>query len=320
MYYLGVIGDMRKTRYILIDENFDKILDLERVTIHIHHIGINNLKIELMQAVNDVIVKAEIKRKDIGFIFLGLQGYGESEKNKKIIEEIVHEALSEFKYAIDNDSIAGWAAGTLCRSGINVVSGTGSVVFGMNEKGESGRAGGWGPVIGDDGSAQWIGIRLVNEYTKQKDGRKKETRLIEILEKDTGIEDYYGVVDLIFNKYNLSMIEFTKLCDIGILAADEGCEASKQIFKEAAFEIFLLIKSLKERLSMDYKFIISYTDGAFRAGRYILEPLELFLKEANIECDIQKAPLEKALGACLMAYKLYGNDIEVNTILKKNRS
>lgn len=319
MYYLGITGDMRKTRYILIDDELNKIVDLERGTTHIQHIGGDNLKIELLLAVNNVIDKAEIEKSDIGFIFLGLQGYGESEKDKTMIEDAVYEALNDFKYAIDNDSIAGWAAGTLCKPGINIVSGTGSIVFGMNENGESGRAGGWGPIIGDDGSAQWIGIRLVNEYTKQKDGRKKETRLIEILEKDTGIDDYYGVVDLIFNKYNLSMTEFTKLCDIGILAADEGCEASKKIFKDAAFEIFLLIKALKEKLKMENKFIISYTGGAFKAGKYVLEPLKAFLNEANIKYNIRRAPLEEAFGACLMAYKLYGNEIKEDVILNKNQ-
>ncbi|MGL4850690.1 MAG: N-acetylglucosamine kinase [Clostridium sp.] len=317
MYYLGITGDMGKTKYVLIDKDLRKILEIRRGITYVQHIDINFFKTELLSGINEVIERTEIEKKEIAFIFLGFQGYGESERSKKIVEDACHDILSGFTYAIDNDSISSWAAGTLCRPGINIVSGTGSIAFGMNERGESERVGGWGPIIGDEGSAQWIGIKLVNEYTKQKDGRKEETRLIEILETDVGIDDYYGVVDLIFNKYNLSMTEFAKLCDIGILAAEEGCIASRKIFEDAAYEIFLLIKALKEKLNMEKNFIVSYTGGAFRAENLILEPLKRFLKEADIDCIIQKAMIGPAMGSALMAYTLGGNEINTRDIKKK---
>ena len=43
-----------------------------------------------------------------------------------------------------------------------IIAGTGSIVYGRNEKGKTLRAGGWGPVISDEGSGDWIGRASVN--------------------------------------------------------------------------------------------------------------------------------------------------------------
>ena len=39
-------------------------------------------------------------------------------------------------YKVENDAVNGWAAGTACRPGINIVAGTGSIAFGINSEGK----------------------------------------------------------------------------------------------------------------------------------------------------------------------------------------
>jgi glucosamine kinase len=48
------------------------------------------------------------------------------------------------------------------KAGVLVIAGTGSIVYGRNEKGKTLRAGGWGPVVSDEGSGDWIGRAAVN--------------------------------------------------------------------------------------------------------------------------------------------------------------
>lgn len=68
-YYFGVTEGMRKTRYVLIDEGFNKIVDLERWTTHIQLIDSKKLKNELALFIDTVIDKAKINKNEIGFIF-----------------------------------------------------------------------------------------------------------------------------------------------------------------------------------------------------------------------------------------------------------
>ncbi|GAB3557628.1 BadF/BadG/BcrA/BcrD ATPase family protein [Arthrobacter alkaliphilus] len=46
-------------------------------------------------------------------------------------------------------------------TGIAIISGTGSAVWGINETGQTGRAGGWGYLLGDEGSGYWFGREAV---------------------------------------------------------------------------------------------------------------------------------------------------------------
>ena len=309
MYYLGVDGGGTKTRYILINENFNKLVDIERGTIHIHQVGIDFFREELTSTIESVCNEVKISKKDLDYIFLAIPGYGESIEDKLIIDSIIADILNGIPYSTDNDCVAGWAAGTGCKDGINIVAGTGSIAFGKNKYGKTARSGGWGPTIGDDGGAHWIGLKVINEYTKQKDGRKDKTQLVEIMEREMGINYYYGIVDLVFNQYKLRRTEIAGLSKVASIAAESGCPVCIEIFKQAAEELFLHINSLAKELNFDDEFVVSYTGGVFKAGDLILKPISEMIDRANLKCKLTAPKLDPWNGAALMAYSLSGKDI-----------
>ncbi|MFQ9977588.1 N-acetylglucosamine kinase [Clostridium cadaveris] len=317
MYYLGVDGGGTKTRYILIDENFNTKVDIERGTIHIHQIGIEGLKREITTAVHDICDRAKISLSEIENIFLAIPGYGESENDKKIIDDALKEILKGVNYRADNDCVAGWAAGTGCKEGINIVAGTGSIAFGKNRFGKTARCGGWGYSIGDDGGAYWIAIKLLNEYTKEKDGRKPRTKLVDIVDNEYGIDKYFGIVDMVYNKYNLSRTDIASVAKTTYLGALEGVEECIKIYEEAAGELFRHIKSLSQELDFKDDFIVSYTGSVFKAGDFILEPMRKLIEKENINCILSPPKLEPWNGAALMAYVESGKEIPKQVTFNK---
>ena len=78
MYYLGIDGGGTKTRYLLINDKLEKIYDGESSTIHVHQVGIDGLKNEITTNITKACKKANIKTKDISFVFAGVPCYGES--------------------------------------------------------------------------------------------------------------------------------------------------------------------------------------------------------------------------------------------------
>ena len=311
MYYLGIDGGGTKTKYILVDNNLKKLSEIEGTTIHIHQVGVEGIKTELIENISKICKEVNIEEQDIAYTFVRVPGYGESLDDMEKIDKAIKEVM-KVPYSIDNDAVNGWAAGTACKSGVNIVAGTGSIAYGRNSEGKLARCGGFGPGIGDDGSAYWIALKTINEYTKQKDGRKEKTVLVDILEKEYEITYKYEIVDIVFNKLKFGRTEIAKFSTICYLAAEAGCPACRDIFKEVAKTIFEHINAKSKELNFNDKFVVSYTGGVFKSGKYVLDPLEYMIKESGLNCYLQEPVLEPWNGAVLLAYTLAGNKVPDN--------
>ena len=74
-----------------------------------------------------------------------------------------------------NDALVALEAGAGDGPGIVLIAGTGSICYGRNEEGQAARAGGWGYMLGDEGSGWWIGRRALSAVMRQFDGRGPAT-------------------------------------------------------------------------------------------------------------------------------------------------
>ena len=77
------------------------------------------------------------------------------------------------------DYVGNWAAATRGESGIIMISGGGTVVFGRNSEGRSVRIGGWGHLLGDEGSGYWIGLSAIKAALRSWAGVDTKTALEE---------------------------------------------------------------------------------------------------------------------------------------------
>jgi N-acetylglucosamine kinase-like BadF-type ATPase len=82
---------------------------------------------------------------------------------------------------LETDLRAAWAGATGLAAGVVVAAGTGSVAYGEDGMGRATRAGGWGPLAGDEGSAPWIGAAALRAIGRQLDGRGPKTELARLL-------------------------------------------------------------------------------------------------------------------------------------------
>ena len=78
---------------------------------------------------------------------------------------------------IVNDALIALVAGAGASPGVVVISGTGSIAYGVSHHGVAARAGGWGPTLGDEGSGYWIGRRALAAVMRDADGRGPRTDL-----------------------------------------------------------------------------------------------------------------------------------------------
>jgi len=111
---------------------------------------------------------------DVGTAVVGLAGTPSEE-----IAQSVQAEFSPGAWYFVNDVIPAWASGTWLEPGVAAISGTGSHVFGVNGAGESWRTGGWGHVLGDEGSGYWLGRHGMKAALHYRDGSGPETALLD---------------------------------------------------------------------------------------------------------------------------------------------
>ena len=99
---------------------------------------------------------AHVRASDVQHVCIGMAG---ASLPDAVIwaQETIREIIPEATIYVAGDHVIAHRAAFGTSHGVLVISGTGSIAFGRNQKGETARAGGWGPGISDEGSAYWVG-------------------------------------------------------------------------------------------------------------------------------------------------------------------
>jgi len=101
---------------------------------------------------------------------------------------------------VTHDAIAALYAGNPAGCGVVLISGTGSIAYGRNEEGEEDRAGGWGYLIGDEGSAVWCGLEALRAVAHTVDGRGTPTKLEALIFHELGVGEFGDVLPFVYGR------------------------------------------------------------------------------------------------------------------------
>jgi N-acetylglucosamine kinase-like BadF-type ATPase len=294
--YLGIDGGGTKTAFALMNDGGEIVSTYETGGSYFPVVGKDGLFNILYQGIHEVA-----KGYDFSDIVAcgGIPMYGESEELDKALEEI-RERLP-VKILFVNDVEVGYYGALGFEPGINIVAGTGSIAVGYDESGNVARNGGFGYELeGDEGSAHYIGRRLIYHFTRQIDLREERTLLYDAVMKHFNLKkDLYILGHFIEN----DLLERDKMAALSKMTYDLAMQKDPiciQIFEDAAYELELLTKGIMRQLDFEKKPIkVSYSGGVFKAGDLILAPLRERLEKNDMVLVQPKN--EPVYGACLKA-------------------
>ena len=277
MYYLGIDGGGTKTQFTITDEKLNVIGTLNKGTSHFKQIGLLGVRDVLKTGFLDILKKCNIKEEKLAGIGIGIAGYGNVKEHREALEDIVYDVFKDFNVTLKNDVEIAHAGALGGEDGVVIVAGTGSIA--LSKKGENyKRCGGWGYTIGDEGSAYYIGKKIIEIFSKEADGRKDKTPIYDMLKKYTNIISDYDLIKYINEEIKCDRLKIAELSMICFEAAKEGDKEAIKLFSSAASElsemINLLVKDYNNRTVN-----VSYLGGVFKSGEYILKPLKKDLKD-----------------------------------------
>jgi N-acetylglucosamine kinase-like BadF-type ATPase len=130
-------------------------------------------------------------------------------------------------------------------AGVLVIAGTGSHVTGRCANGTTVGAGGWGPVLGDEGSGTWIGLEAIRASLRARD-RGVETCLLREIQLKWQLDDLASLVA----RANLrERPDFSTLANLVANCADEGDALAQGVLdragEELAAQVSLVISKMR---------------------------------------------------------------------------
>lgn len=157
--YIGIDGGGTKTACLLGDDSAVLANSLSSGS-NVIRLGEKEAGAALREAISKACASAGVSPLNVHAVCVGASGAGQTEVQEKLKGLIGRIVPRSFVHVVGDNEVALEAA--LQRfPGVVVIAGTGSIAYGRNECGETSRAGGWGPIVSDEGSGQWIGREAV---------------------------------------------------------------------------------------------------------------------------------------------------------------
>ena len=298
-FVIGVDGGATKTVALIGTEN-GKILGRgESGPSNYHNVGTLAASLAIKEAVTEACKDARVKQSNLEFAVVALAA-ADSAKDKVTAARFLRNVRIARKNIVVHDSVAALHAATHGRPGIIVISGTGCVAAGINGSGKYVRAGGWGYLVDDEGSAYDIGTKALRSAFRRIDGRGHKTKLISILKRRFRVETLEDALSTIYSKrFGVNGIAALTPLVSRSAASDKVCRG---ILNSAGVTLADLACVVAKRLRMTNEaFPIVLVGGTFKAGRYLLEPFQARIRKQCPRAKIEIMKIEPAQGAFSLA-------------------
>lgn len=306
-YYLGIDGGGTKTKAVLVDEKLTTIAEFVGGPSNFLVFGLEKVSKSLLQTVSEISRIAKIEPAKISTILLGTAGAGrrnDAERlEKSFIEECANLNLSINGFRVESDARIALEGAFSGNSGSILIAGTGSIMFGKDSQGKIHRVGGFGRILGDEGSGFHIGRAGLTAVAKHFDSRGRQTNLSELLKDQFDISSSSELITAVYkNNFDIAAV-----APLVIQAAEQGDEICENILMNEVDELISHFHSMKKLIN-EIELKVSLIGGTITTDNYYAR---LFAEKAvSIEgVKITEPELKPEYGAAIMAKNLQTKSI-----------
>jgi N-acetylglucosamine kinase-like BadF-type ATPase len=296
MYVVGIDAGGTKTVCLLADADANVIADARGPGANLHVAGeegvaavLRDLGGRVARAAPDVPVA----------VCVGMAGV-DREDEENAVRRILSRVFPGARALVVNDALIALVAGAHDAAGVVIIAGTGSIVYGRSDAAAA-RAGGWGHMVGDEGSGYWIGREAVTAVMRAGDGRGPLTRLTDEILSHFDVADVSRLPRIVYDR-EVPRVNVAALGPLVEHAAAGGDPVADGILERAADELSIAASSVVTRLGMrGDAFTFFLAGGAFQVVPSLEERLSRRLIELAPRAAVRRLEAEPAAGAVWLA-------------------
>jgi N-acetylglucosamine kinase len=298
---LGFDGGGTKTDCVLMDET-GVILGRSRSgASNPTSFGVDASLASLSEAASDALVAAGRAEKDVAYLVAGVSGAGEPSM-RRALQTGLQPRFPNATILISSDLVLSLGATGEIPS-VVVIAGTGSAVLGRTAPLELARAGGFGPVIGDPGSAYDIGRRAVAMCFQKHLNSEAFPLGAKIL------ESFQWKFNELFDQSRAQPgAVFARIFPVVASAAENDDVAARKLLANAARDLQELAREVIEKLKLrDANFFLAKTGGVFDGSAFLNAQFDSLIRESAPNARIGPLPRSVAEAAAELGREVLAN-------------
>jgi N-acetylglucosamine kinase-like BadF-type ATPase len=264
----------------------------------------------LQKAIQGAFREAGIEPGEAAAAVCGVTGIQRDSPEAAKVAAMVGQIVRPRQIEVVPDFVIALAGASGGDAGVVVVAGGGSVAYGRTEDGREAQAGGWGYLLGDEGSAYDIGRRAVIAAIRTSEGRGVPTSLEGVVRAAFHLTRLQEIKAIVYR------LDFQRDCLAAIAplvaqAAMDGDAVARQIMTAAGEELARLALAVLRRLFEPGDAVATYpAGGVFEIGEAVERPFRGALENAWPSAEIRRPQHPPLVGALILAQGLatYGGD------------
>lgn len=234
-----------------------------------------------------------------------------TDRVKGIVERVFRNLDFRASLLIKTDMETTWAGATACQPGVVVYGGTGSFAYGVNEGGNCAHVDPMGSLLGDEGSAYFIGIQALKGVVRSLDGRGNKTLL-----KEKIFEEFSMNYPTEFFSKNWRSLPRKRIAELSLLVdkcAGGGDLVAQEILRDAGCRLAKYTSAVIDRLDCE-TCPVYYAGGVFKSQVVLDSFTQHLTDEYNVK--IQKNKYGPIIGAFLLSCERLPIDISKQVLTR----
>ena len=294
-YIIGIDGGGTKTLGVLFDIDGKELRRVEH--------GFSNFSIDediaksnVEHTIEDLVKNLELDREL--FVQMGIAGYSKIKKSTQFIKSLE----KKFNATVDLDSDAIIALYSVKKDQdinvIMVIGGTGSVLM-VTDGEKTNLIGGFGHLLGDEGSAYHLSITALKKIIEEKESNLSYSNLSEMILKEIDVIDYQDIKNFVYNSNKSDIAKLSKfIADCALKQDQDAIDLLKMEGKHLAKQTI----NAYNKSSHKEKVIIALRGGFLLNAPYVKETLIEELRKSLKDFEIDIYPIEPVIGAYYLGF------------------
>jgi len=296
--FFGIDGGGTYSRLALVDKNGKVLVRLEAGSTSIYSVTKDEVLANISTLLDSALKSAGLNKRDVAAGCFGSAGLGREEE-RKLFRAFFDILLGkDFPVKLCTDGEILLCGGLENLEGYCLIAGTGSIAMGRSQDGELVRSGGHGYMLGDEGSAAWIGKTAIARILRSLEDRDISTGMLPDILETTGLTQSDELIKYVHHE---TKVKIAKLAPVITQAARKGDPLALDILRVAAGELALLVKSVIGQSPWIKRMELVVAGGVMEHDEIVTNKLKESLAN-DFPSLLVSSPKGTALdGACMLA-------------------